>query len=92
MFKHNVAVNTQTNNYPIDSVSHIFQAAPLASGSGNSLHFDSERNFGVNPGEVDIPFDFNLNLFSEMLKQESILLPTSAELAAHAFLRTVLRK
>jgi hypothetical protein len=95
MFKHNVAVNTQMNNYPMDSVSHIFQAAaptPLASGSGNSLHFNSERNFGVNPGEVDIPFNFDLDLFSEMLEQESIPLPTSTELAAHVFLRMVLGK
>ena len=80
----------------MDSVSHIFQAVaptPLASGSGNSLQFDSERNFGANPGEVDIPsFDFDLNLFSEMLEQESIPLPTGAELAAHAYLRTVLGK
>ena len=95
MFKHDT-VNTQTNNHPMDSVSHIFQAAaptPLASGSGNSLQFDSERNFGANPGEVDIPsFDFDLNLFSEMLEEESIPLPTGAELAAHAYLRTVLGK
>ena len=95
MFEHDT-VNTQTNNHPMDSVSHIFQAAaptPLASGSGNSLQFDSERNFGANPGEVDIPsFDFDLNLFSEMLEQESIPLPTGAELAAHAYLRTVLGK
>ena len=96
MFEHDT-VNTQTNNHPMDSVSHIFQAAaaptPLASGSGNSLQFDLERNFGANPGEVDNPsFDFDLNLFNEMLKQESIPLPTGAELAAHAFLRTVLGK
>lgn len=91
MFEHDT-VNTQMNDHPMDSIPHIFQAAapiPLASGSGNSLHFDSERNFG----EVDIPsFDFDLDLFSEMLEQESIPSPTGAELAAHTFLRTVLGK
>ena len=55
MFEHDT-VNTQTNNHPMDSVSRIFQAAaaptPLASGSGNSLQFDSERNFGANPGKL----------------------------------------
>ena len=46
-----------------------------------------------NLGEVDIPsFDFDLNLFSEILEQESIQLPTGAELAAQPFLRTVLGK
>jgi len=37
-------------------------------------------------------FDFDLDLFGEMLEQEPIPVPTGAELAAHAFLRTVLRK
>ena len=95
MFEHDT-LNTQMNNHPMDSVSHIFQAAaptPLVSGSGNSLQFDSKRNFGANPGEVDIlSFNFDLNIFSKMLEQESIPLPTSAELAPHVFLRTVLGK
>jgi len=90
MFEHDT-VNTQTNDHPMDSIPQAAAPTPLASGSGNSLHFDSERNFGE--VDSDIPsFDFDLDLFSEMLEQESIPSPTGAELAAHTFLRTVLGK
>jgi hypothetical protein len=46
----------------------------------------------VDPG-FEIPsFDFILDLFNQMLKHQTIPEPTSAELAAHAFLRTMLGK
>jgi hypothetical protein len=46
----------------------------------------------VDPG-IEIPsFDFNLDLFNQMLEHKTIPEPTSAELAAHAFLKTVLGK
>jgi replication initiation and membrane attachment protein DnaB len=55
-----------------------------------SLNFDSEMQ--VDPG-FEIPsFDFDLDLFNQMLKHETMPELTSAELAAHAFLKTVLEK
>ena len=62
------------------------------SGSGQPLNSDSEMQVEVTP-QFEIPsFDFDLDLFSQMFEQEPIPEPTDAELAAHAFLRKVLRK
>jgi replication initiation and membrane attachment protein DnaB len=55
-----------------------------------SLNFDWEMQ--VDP-RFEIPsFNFDLDLFNQMLEHKTIPEPTSAELAAHAFLRTVLEK
>jgi hypothetical protein len=85
------------HNHSPDTVHHLFQPQAVAPtlpvlGSVHHLHFDSEREFGDNPGVETPSFDFDLDLFSEMLDQEPIPVPTGAELAAHAFLRTVLGK
>ena len=78
--------NAQICNRTQDPVpSHVF---PI----GQPLDFDSEMP--SNPG-FETPsesFDFDLDLFSEMLEKETIPEPTDAELVAHAFLRTVLGK
>jgi hypothetical protein len=70
----------------------VLPSVPPPSGSKQPLNFDSEMQVEVNPG-FEIPsFEFDLDLFNQMLEHETIPEPTSAELAAHAFLRTVLGK
>ena len=59
---------------------------------GQPLDFDSEMPSNSGFETPSESFDFDLDLFSEMLKKETIPKPTDADLAAHAFLRTVLRK
>ena len=78
------------NDHTPDPVPQWFQpqAAAPASGSGHPLG----PEFGVNPGFEAPPFDFDLDFFRQILDQEPIPVPTGAELAAHAFLRTVLEK
>jgi hypothetical protein len=84
--------DTQMNDSDgtLEPVPQVFQphAAAHASGSGHPLGFE----FEVDPGFEAPSFDFDLDLFSEMLEQEPIPVPTGAELAAHGFLRTVLGK
>jgi len=65
MFEH----DTQMNDHAPDPLPHIFQpqAGAPTSGSGHPL-----RKFEVDPG-VEVPsFDFDLDLFSQMLEQEPI--------------------
>jgi len=83
-----IAYDTQMNDHTLDPVPQWFQpqAAAPASVSGHPLGLE----FGVNSGFEAPSFDFDLDLFSETLEQEPIPVPTGAELAAHAFLRTVL--
>ena len=60
--------------------------------SGQPLD-DSEMQNEVTPCEIPLAsFDFDFELFNQMLEQEPIPEPTEAELVAHAFLREVLGK
>ena len=60
--------------------------------SGQPLD-DSEMQNEVTPCEIPLAsFDFDFDLFNQMLEQEPIPEPTEAELVAHAFLREVLGK
>jgi hypothetical protein len=72
-----LATTSTTNNSVPVSASDVASWQPLD---------DSEMRNEVNICEIT-SFDFDLDLFNQMLEQEPIPEPTDAELAAHAFLR-----
>ena len=74
----NTVLPTTTNN--------LMSASVTLGGPSSDMQLEDRI---TSPSES---FDFDLDLFSEMLENETIPEPTGAELAAHAFLRTALGK
>ena len=81
-----MSLATTTNNSMSASDWDVASGQPL---DDSEMRNDSEVQ--VNPCEIP-SFDFDLDLFNQMLEQEPIPEPTDAELAAHTFLRKVLGK